>query len=133
QVQVASGVDVTVLITGESGTGKTELARAIHQSSRRTTGPFVEVNCAAIPETLLEAELFGAEKGAHSTATKRIAGRVAAAHSGTLFLDEIGELPLSWQPKLHQFLHSKRYWRLGSDSPVEADVRIIAATNAGLE
>ncbi|MEW5852914.1 MAG: sigma-54-dependent Fis family transcriptional regulator [Myxococcota bacterium] len=132
QMVVAASVDVTVLLTGESGTGKTEMARAIHQSSRRAAGPFVELNCAAIPETLLEAELFGAEKGAHSTATRRIPGKIAAADGGTLFLDEIGELPLSCQPKLLQFLQSRRYWRLGADVPVEADVRIIAATNVDL-
>lgn len=132
QVSVCAQVDAPVLIAGESGTGKTELARCLHLSSRRAPGPFVEVNCAALPDTLLEAELFGAEKGAHSTATRRIPGRIAAAQGGTLFLDEIAELPLSSQPKLLQFLQSRRYWRLGGDSPVEADVRVIAATNVDL-
>ena len=132
QVTVCAQVDAPVLIAGESGTGKTELARCLHLSSRRSAGPFVEVNCAALPDTLLEAELFGAEKGAHSTATRRIPGRIAAAQGGTLFLDEVAELPLASQPKLLQFLQSKRYWRLGGDVPVEADVRVIAATNVDL-
>jgi DNA-binding NtrC family response regulator len=128
QVSVAG-----VLITGESGTGKTAIARALHASSPRAGGPFIEVNCAAIPETLFESELFGAEKGAHSTATKRIDGKIDAARGGTLFLDEVGELPLSIQSKLLMFLQSRRYYRLGSSSPIEADVRVVAATNANLE
>lgn len=132
QLAVCAQVDAPVLIVGESGTGKTELARCLHLSSRRAAGPFVEVNCAALPDTLLEAELFGAEKGAHSTATRRIPGRIAAAQGGTLFLDEIAELPLASQPKLLQFLQSRRYWRLGGDAPVEADVRVVAATNVDL-
>jgi DNA-binding NtrC family response regulator len=133
QVAVAAPVPVAVLVTGESGTGKTAIARALHASSPRAGGPFVEVNCAAIPETLFESELFGAEKGAHSTATKRIDGKVDAARGGTLFLDEVGELPLSIQSKLLMFLQSRRYYRLGSSSPIEADVRVVAATNADLE
>jgi Nif-specific regulatory protein len=133
KLAVAAPVDVTVLLLGESGTGKTAFARALHDNSRRARGPFVEINCAALPETLVEAELFGAEKGAHSTATRRVPGRIAAAQGGTLFLDEVGELPLASQAKLLQFLQSKRYYRLGGDSPVEADVRLVAATNADLE
>jgi len=133
QVSVAAPVPVAVLITGESGTGKTAIARALHASSPRAGGPFVEVNCAAIPETLFESELFGAEKGAHSTATRRIDGKIDAARGGTLFLDEVGELPLSIQSKLLMFLQSRRYYRLGSSSPIEADVRVVAATNADLE
>jgi Nif-specific regulatory protein len=131
-VAVCAQVDAPVLITGESGTGKTELARALHLSSRRAAAPFVEVNCAALPETLIEAELFGAEKGAHSTATRRLPGRIAAAQGGTLFLDEVGELPLASQPKLLQFLQSRTYWRLGGEAPVSADVRVVAATNVDL-
>jgi Nif-specific regulatory protein len=122
-----------VLVTGESGTGKTAIARALHLSSPRARGPFVEVNCAAIPETLFESELFGAEKGAHSTATRRMDGKVDSARGGTLFLDEVGETPLMVQGKLLQFLQSKRYYRLGSTAPLEADVRVVAATNQHLE
>ncbi len=132
QLSVAASVDASVLIEGESGTGKTEIARALHESSKRAKGPFVEINCAALPETLLEAELFGAEKGAHSTATRRMPGKIAAAQGGTLFLDEVGEIPLASQPKLLQFLQSHTYWRLGADAPTEADVRVIAATNVDL-
>jgi Nif-specific regulatory protein len=132
-VAVASQVDVPVLFIGESGTGKTELARCLHGSSRRARGPFVELNCAAIPETLLEAELFGAERGAHSTATRRAPGKIAAAEGGTLFLDEVAELAPGAQAKLLQFLQSKHYYRLGDTTPQRADVRVFAATNADLE
>jgi Nif-specific regulatory protein len=132
QVLVAAPVPVAVLLTGESGTGKTALARALHDSSARAPKPFVEINCAAIPETLFESELFGAEKGAHSTATRRIEGKVDAARGGTLFLDEVGEMPLAVQSKLLMFLQSRRYYRLGGTSPIEADVRVVAATNADL-
>ncbi len=129
---VAAPVDISVLITGESGTGKTAVARALHRSSPRREKPFIEVNCAAIPETLFESELFGAEKGAHSTAHQRIEGKVDAAAGGTLFLDEVGEIPLTAQSKLLSFLQGKTYSRLGSPQPLEADVRIVAATNADL-
>ena len=132
EIAVAAPVPVSVLIAGESGTGKTALARALHDSSPRGRGPFVEVNCAAIPEALFESEIFGAEKGAHSTATRRIDGKIDAARGGTLFLDEVGEMPLSVQPKLLTFLQSKRYYRLGGAAPLEADVRVVAATNADL-
>jgi DNA-binding NtrC family response regulator len=132
QVLVAAPVPVAVLVTGESGTGKTAIARALHDSSPRARGPFVELNCAAIPETLFESELFGAEKGAHSTATRRIEGKVDAARGGTLFLDEVGEIPLTVQSKLLTFLQSRRYYRLGGNAPLEADVRVVAATNADL-
>jgi Nif-specific regulatory protein len=133
QVLVAAPVPVSVLVTGESGTGKTAIARALHASSPRAAGPFVEINCAAIPEALFESELFGAEKGAHSTATRRIEGKIDAARGGTLFLDEVGEIPLAAQGKLLTFLQSKRYYRLGSATPLEADARVVAATNASLE
>ncbi len=132
QVLVAAPVPVAVLVTGESGTGKTALARALHESSPRARGPFVELNCAALPEALFESELFGAEKGAHSTATRRMDGKVEAARGGTLFLDEVGEMPFAVQSKLLTFLQSRRYYRLGGASPVEADVRVVAATNADL-
>ncbi|HEY4121727.1 MAG TPA: sigma 54-interacting transcriptional regulator, partial [Byssovorax sp.] len=133
QIAVAAPVPIAVLITGESGTGKTAVAEALHASSPRARGPFVSLNCAAIPETLFESELFGAEKGAHSTATKRSDGLVEAARKGTLFLDEVGEMPFAVQSKLLTFLQSKRYYRLGGTQPVEADVRVVAATNANLE
>jgi len=132
QIAIAAPVPIAVLITGESGTGKTEIARALHRSSPRASGPFVEVNCAALPETLFESELFGAEKGAHSTATTRLEGKVAAARGGTLFLDEVGEIPLAAQGKLLSLLQSHRYFRLGGSTEVEADCRMIAATNANL-
>ena len=130
---VAAGTDLGLLVLGESGVGKTAFARAVHDSSARARGPFVELSCAALPETLAEAELFGAEKGAHSTATRRMPGKIAAAERGTLFLDEVAELPLSVQAKLLGFLQSKRYFPLGSDVEARANVRIVAATNADLE
>ena len=133
QASVAAPLDVTVLLTGPSGTGKTQLARVIHESSPRAKRPFVEINCAALPENLLESELFGALPGAHSAANRKIDGKVAAAEGGTLFLDEIGELSLSAQSKLLQLLQSKEYYPLGGTKPVRADVRVIAATNADLK
>ena len=123
----------TVLLLGESGTGKDVLANAIHRWSDRAARNFVALSCAALPETLLEAELFGYEKGAFTGATDRRQGRFEAAHKGTLFLDEVGELPMTVQIKLLRVLQEATFERLGSNTPVEVDVRLIAATNADLE
>ncbi len=133
QGMLAAPLDVTVLLTGASGTGKTELARVIHANSRRAAGPFVEINCASLPETLIESELFGARAGSHSAARRDLPGKVAAAEGGTLFLDEVSELPLTAQAKLLQLLHSKQYYALGASSATSADLRVIAASNASLE
>ncbi len=133
QASLVAPLDVDILITGPSGTGKTLLARAIAQNSARASGPFVELNCAAIPDELVESELFGAMPGAHSTAVKRLPGKVQAAERGTLFLDEIAELSSAAQAKLLQLLQSRTYYPLGATQPVRADVRIISATNADLD
>lgn len=133
EVSLVAPLDVTVLLTGESGTGKSQIARVIHQSGPRAGKPLVELNCAALPETLAESELFGAEAGGHSTATSAITGKVAAADGGTLLLDEIGELPNAVQSKLLQLLQTKQYYPLGASQPRRADVRLIAATNADLD
>ncbi len=133
EAAMAAPLNVSLLITGASGTGKTQLARVIHESSPRAGRPFLELNCGALPETLLENELFGSEIGAHSTATKRSDGKVGAAQHGTLFLDEISELSLTAQSKLLQLLQSKEYFPLGGTEAKRADVRIIAATNADLK
>jgi DNA-binding NtrC family response regulator len=122
----------TVLITGPSGSGKTQLARLIHDNSPVCRGPFVELNCGAIPEELIENELFGAVAGAHATATRKLPGKVAAAEGGTLFLDEIGELPWRAQATLLQLLQSKTYFPLGSSVACKANIRLLAATNADL-
>ena len=119
----------TVLITGESGTGKELVARAIHVSSPRRDGAFIAVNCAALPETLIESELFGHEKGAFTGASERRLGKIELAHGGTLFLDEIGELSPAMQAKLLRVLEDSRVQRLGGKNEVEVDVRILAATN----
>lgn len=125
--------DASVLITGESGTGKEVLARFIHNSSPRNQGPFVAVNCSAIPPTLFESELFGYERGAFTGALRTTRGKIEAAHGGTLFLDEIGSLDISLQPKLLRFLQEHAFYRVGGSRPIDADVRIIVATNENLE
>ena len=132
QVESASRFEVGVLLRGAAGTGKTAFARAIHDNGVRAKRPFIELNCAALPETLIESELFGTKRGAYSGATDR-EGLISAANTGTLFLDEIGELPLGSQAKLLKFLQAKTYTPLGSNHERVADVRFIAATNANLE
>ena len=129
----AAATDTTVLIEGESGTGKELFARALHALSPRADGPFVAINCAAIPETLLETELFGHEKGAFTGASARKLGKFEMAHRGTLFLDEIGDLPLSLQAKILRALEEKRFDRVGGTAPIQVDVRIVAATNRNLK
>jgi DNA-binding NtrC family response regulator len=124
--------DTTVLITGESGTGKDLAAQEIHALSPRRKQPLVVVNCAAIPETLLEAELFGYTKGSFTGAVQSRIGRIHAAHGGTLFLDEIGDMPLSLQSKILRFLEQGEVQRLGGNDNFKVDVRVIAATNADL-
>lgn len=131
-VRLVAQRDTTVLITGESGTGKDVVARALHQLSQRRVKPFVVINCAAIPEALLEAELFGYVKGAFTGAVQSKIGRIHAAQGGTLFLDEIGDLPLGLQSKLLRFLEQGEVQRLGSTDTFRVDVRVIAATNANL-
>jgi len=132
-VALVSPLDIGVLISGPTGTGKSEIARAIHRNSPRSDGPLVEINCAAIPETLVESELFGAVPGAASGITRKMEGKVAAADGGTLFLDEIAELPLGSQSKILQLLQSREYFRLGSSKREVADIRIVAASNRDLE
>jgi Nif-specific regulatory protein len=133
QAAQVAPLDVNVLLTGGSGTGKGQLARVIHDNGPRGAHPFVELNCATLPETLIENELFGSHAGGHSAAQRPIQGKVSAAERGTLLLDEIGELPLPAQAKLLQLLQSKLYYPLGAPDPVRADVRLIAATNTDLE
>lgn len=125
--------DSTVLITGESGTGKEIIARAIHYNGLRKDGPFIAVDCASIPETLIESELFGHEKGAYTGALRRKIGKFELANKGTLFLDEIGNLKMDIQAKLLRVLQEREFTRVGGNENIEVDVRIIAATNANLE
>lgn len=131
-VDIVAPVDSAVLIQGETGTGKEVIARAIHEGSPRRRNRFVALNCAAIPSTLLESELFGYEKGAFTGAVAQTIGRFQAADRGTLFLDEIGDLPLELQPKLLRALQEKQVERLGGGHTLNVDVRVIAATNQNL-
>ncbi len=130
--QVADS-DVTVLVTGESGTGKEVVARNLHAHSGRRDGPFVPVNCGAIPGELLESELFGHEKGAFTGAVSSRAGRVELAQGGTLFLDEIGDMPLTMQVKLLRVLQERSFERVGGNTPIKADIRVVCATHRDLE
>lgn len=132
EVQAVAALDVSVLLSGETGTGKSQLARLIHSNSGRAGGPFLEVNCATLQDQLFENELFGAVQGAHSTAARRVEGKVAAADGGTLFFDEVAELSLTAQAKLLQLLQSKEYFPLGASRPVKTSARIVAASNVDL-
>jgi DNA-binding NtrC family response regulator len=132
-LQRAAATDTTVLLEGESGTGKELFARALHVLSARADGPFVAINCAAIPENLLETELFGYEKGAFTGAATRKPGKFELAHRGTLFLDEIGELPLTLQAKILRALEERRFDRVGGTTSIQVDVRVVAATNRNLK
>jgi len=132
-ISQAAESDARILITGENGTGKEIIARAIHLASNRAENPFVDVNCAAIPETLIESELFGHEKGAFTDAISRRKGRFELAHGGTLFLDEIGDMSLSAQAKVLRVIQEQKIERIGGEKTIETDVRIIAATNHDLE
>ena len=125
--------NVTVLIRGESGTGKELVARALYQHSKRSKGPFLAVNCAAIPETLLESELFGHEKGAFTGADRKRIGKFEQCNGGTLFLDEIGDMSPPLQSKLLRILQEQRFERIGGNETIETDVRVIAATNRNME
>jgi len=131
-VRIVAPTDATVLINGETGTGKELIAEAIHKSSHRSNGPFVKVNCAAIPAGLLESELFGHERGAYTGAVARSIGRFERANRGTLFLDEIGDLPLELQPKLLRVIQERQFERLGGAATIHTDVRLICATHRNL-
>ncbi len=132
-IEKVAPTNATTLLQGESGTGKEVLARAIHQMSSRADKPFVAINCAAIPENLLESELFGFEKGAFTGAVKQSPGKIESANSGTLFLDEIGDMPLSLQAKLLRFLQERTVERIGGRTEIPVDVRVVCATNKNLK
>src|SRR5581483_5031017 len=132
-IQTVAPTDANVLITGETGTGKELVARAIHELSSRSKGSFVKVNCAAIPATLLESELFGHEKGSFTGAVAQKIGRFEVAHHGTLFLDEIGEMPIELQPKLLRALQDQEFERVGGSRTIRTDARLVAATNRDLK
>jgi len=129
-VRVVAATDATVLINGETGTGKELIAEAIHKGSNRSNGPFVKVNCAAIPAGLLESELFGHERGAYTGAVARCIGRFERANGGTLFLDEIGDLPLELQPKILRVMQERQFERLGGVATIHTDVRVICASTS---
>jgi transcriptional regulator with PAS, ATPase and Fis domain len=127
-IRSVAGKHVTLTFVGESGAGKEVLARRAHEQSDRRDGPFIPINCAAIPESLFESELFGHERGAFTGASERVRGKIEAANHGTLFLDEIGELPTAMQAKLLRFLDNHRFMRVGGATKIEADVRLMCAT-----
>src|SRR5438045_1785007 len=128
KLQKVAGTDISVLITGETGTGKELIARELHRRSNRASGPFVVINCGAIPENLIESELFGHVKGAFTGAVASRPGKFQVADKGTLFLDEIGELPLNLQVKLLRALQDRAIFRVGDGKPEQVDIRIVAAT-----
>jgi transcriptional regulator with PAS, ATPase and Fis domain len=132
-LRVVAAKDVTLTLIGESGSGKEVIARHAHAISARRRGPFVAINCAAIPETLFESELFGHERGAFTGATTRARGKVEAAKGGSLFLDEIGELPSALQAKLLRFIENRKFMRVGGTTKIDADVRLMLATLRPLE
>ena len=132
-IERVANADVSVMLLGASGTGKELLAAGVHQASRRRAGGFVAINCAAIPENLLEAELFGHEKGAFTGAIKTTEGKIELAHGGTLFLDEVGDIPLPLQVKLLRFLQERVIERIGGRKPIAVDTRIVCATHQNLD
>jgi formate hydrogenlyase transcriptional activator len=133
QIQTVAATDATVLLLGETGTGKELLARALHDASRRRDHPFIRLSGAALPTSLIESELFGYEKGAFTGAVQSRAGRLELAHRGTLFLDEVGDIPLEVQPKLLRVLQEREFERLGTAQTRRVDVRLVAATNRNLD
>jgi len=132
-IEKVAPTDARVLITGPNGSGKELVARWLHEKSERANGPFIEVNCAAIPSELIESELFGHEKGAFTSAHKQRKGKFEQSHTGTIFLDEIGDMSLNAQAKVLKALEEKKISRVGSDKDIHVDVRIIAATNKNLK
>ena len=132
QIQTAAAGDITVLIQGETGTGKELVARSIHDNSPRKAGPFVAINCAAIPAELIESELFGHERGAFTGATERRVGKFEQANTGTLFLDEIGDMPPALQAKLLRVLEEREFQRIGGTKTISIDIRVLAATHRNL-
>jgi transcriptional regulator with GAF, ATPase, and Fis domain len=133
KVRQVAGVETTVLLTGETGTGKELIARGIHEASARKDRPLIKINCGAIPQGIVESELFGHEKGAFTGAIQKRIGRFELADKGTLFMDEVGELPLDTQVKLLRVLQEQEFERVGSTKPIRVDVRLISATNRDLE
>ena len=132
-LRAVAAKQIAISLVGESGSGKEVLARRIHELSPRRSGPFVPINCAAVPEALFESELFGHEKGSFTGATERMKGKIEPAHGGTLFLDEIGELPMAGQAKLLRFLENQKFTRVGGSEKISVDVRVVSATLRPLE